>query len=120
MHEDKFAPYFLIFIFHIIDSREGSMFSFLFKEPFIRTMTDTIVEKITKEVNSSLERTSGKQNRKLDTVIEHLEQLKFELSSLDQRLTQKELRDKTEYGQMQYRIRSLQNDLREKPLKKVN
>ena len=89
------------------------MFNFLLKEPVIKKLTNVIVNKITTEVNSSLVKISGEQNKKLDVVVEHLEQLRFELSSLDHRLTKKELKDRADYGQMQYRISSLQNDLRE-------
>ena len=80
----------------------------------MNTIVSTIVDKITKDVNSSLVNINTEQNKKLDKVVEHLEQLRFELSSLDRRLTSKELKDRTEYGQMQYRISSLQNDLKPK------
>lgn len=90
------------------------MFNFLLKDSFIESLAGKIVERITKEVNSSLAQMNQSQSKKLDSVIEHIEQLKNELSSLDQRLTQKELRDKTEYGHMQYRIHALQNDLKDK------
>lgn len=92
------------------------MFNFLFSKPFITTLSNTIVEKIATEVNSSLVRMNAEQNKKLDVVVEHLEKLRNELSSLDHRLTNKELKDKINYGQMQYKISSLQNDLRESPL----
>lgn len=121
MHTDKFSPYFSHFLIPIIVLREGEMFNFLFKDSFINSLADRIVEKITKEVNTSLSQINDSQDKKLNMVIEHIEQLKHELSSLDQRLTNKELKDKTEYGQMQYRISALQNDLKSKgPDKKAN
>lgn len=86
------------------------MLKFLLKDKVI----NTIVEKISKEVNISLSAINLEQDKKFNTVIEHLEKLRFELSSLDQRLTQKEMRDKMEYGQMQYKISALQNDLKVK------
>jgi hypothetical protein len=86
------------------------MFKFLLKESVI----NSIVEKITKNVNTSLDSIQTDQGQKFNQVIEHLEKLRIELSSLDQRITQKELKDKMEYGQMRYQINSLQNDLREK------
>lgn len=86
------------------------MLKFLLKDKII----NTIVEKITSEVNTSLKTMSNEQDRKFDLVIEHLEKLRFELSSLDQRLTQKEMRDKMDYGQTQYKISALQNELKER------
>ncbi len=91
------------------------MFKFLLKDKVIQT----IVDKITKEVNSSLSEVVLSQDKKFDTVISHLESLRVELKSLDQRLTSKEMKDKMDYGQMQYKISSLQSDLKEtKPVKK--
>ena len=86
------------------------MFKFLLKDSVI----NHIVEKITSEIKSSLNLVQEQQDKKLDVVVEHLEKLRLELNSLDQRLTQKELRDKAEYGQMRYQINSLQADLRPK------
>jgi hypothetical protein len=79
---------------------------------------NTIVEKITSEVKVSLGIMSENQDKKFEMVIEHLEKLRLELSSLDQRLTQKEMRDKMDYGQTQYKISSLQNELKETAPKK--
>lgn len=85
------------------------MFKFLMKDKIV----NTIVEKITSEVNVSIGEMSEHQDKKFEMVIEHLEKLRLELSSLDQRLTQKEMRDKMDYGQTQYKISSLQNELKE-------
>lgn len=86
------------------------MFNFLFKEALI----NLIVEKITKEVNSSLARLTATQDQKLDLVLERIERLSNDLSGLELRLTQKELKDRTEYGQMHYKISALQSDLKSK------
>ncbi|MDP7319033.1 MAG: hypothetical protein QF441_00415 [Bacteriovoracaceae bacterium] len=90
------------------------MLKFLFKQKVI----ETIVDKVVTEVSAKLERHESNQNKNFDTVIEHLEKLRFELSSLDQRLTQKELKDRVDYGQMQYKISAIQNDLRDQKKKK--
>ncbi len=91
------------------------MLKFLLSEKII----NKIVDKITSEVNLSLNTISNEQDRKFDLVLEHLEKLRFELSSLDQRLTQKEMRDKMDYGQTQYKISYLQNEINEKKPKQV-
>lgn len=91
------------------------MFKFLMKDKII----NTIVEKITSEVQVSMNAINKNQDEKFELVLEHLEKLRFELSSLDQRLTQKEMRDKMDYGQTQYKISSLQNEIKEsKPRRK--
>ena len=83
------------------------MFKFLLKDKVI----NTIVERITKEVNSSLNEIKANQGQNFDKVIEHLESLRIEVKGLEQRLTHKEMKDKMDYGQMQYKISSLQNEL---------
>jgi hypothetical protein len=82
---------------------------------------NTIVEKITSEVNISLNSVTDNHNKKFDLVIEHLEKLRLEVSTLDKKLNQKEMRDKMDYGQTQYKISSLQNELKDtRPKKKKN
>ncbi len=88
----------------------GPMFKFLLKDKII----DTIVSKITMEVNQALGTFQAQQDEKLEKVLTHLESMRIELKTIDDRLTTKEMRDKMDYGQMQYKISSLQNELNDK------
>ena len=76
-------------------------------------------EKITQAVNDSLEKYHAESEAKMDTILTHVESLRIELKSLDDRLTNKEVRDRSEYGHVQYKLSSLQNELLdEKKVKK--
>lgn len=90
------------------------MFKFLRKDSVI----ETIVEKITKNLNQNLNQFESKQEEKFELVLEHLEKLRFELSNLDQRISSKEIKDRQDYGQMQYKLNSLQSELIKKPKSK--
>lgn len=88
------------------------MFNFLSKDSIAHKISQLVIDKLFHKLSDVLESKFKENDKKLNTVIAHLESLRIELSSLDQRLTSKELKDKTEYGQMTYKIKSLQNDLR--------
>ncbi len=90
------------------------MFKFLRKDSVI----EMIVEKITKNLNQNLNSFESKQDEKFELVLEHLEKLRFELSNLDQRISSKEIKDRQDYGQMQYKLNSLQSELIKKPKSK--
>mgnify|MGYP003691065067 CR=1 FL=1 len=91
------------------------MFNRFFSEKLISKMS----EKITQAVNESLEKYNISSEAKMDTILGHVESLRVELKSLDDRLTNKEVRDRSEYGHVQYKLNSLQNEmLDEKKTKK--
>ena len=91
------------------------MFNRLFSDKLISKMS----EKITRAVNDSLEKYHAESEEKMDTILGHVESLRIELKSLDDRLTNKEVRDRSEYGHVQYKLSSLQNEmLDEKQVKK--
>jgi len=46
-----------------------------------------------------------------------VQKLRIELKSLDQRLTQKELKDRAEYGHVRYQLNSMQSTIRPKKRK---
>ncbi len=79
-----------------------------------------IVEQITKEMNISLNLLQQDQNKKFNKIIDHLGELQKQFTQLEERLTSKELKDKIDYGQMQYKIQSLQQDLKPKKKKPHN
>jgi hypothetical protein len=79
----------------------------LISEKFINTLT----ERITQSVETSLNRYNKTTNEKMDKVLLHVESLRLELKSLDERLTNKEIKDHSEYGHVQYKLNSLQVDL---------
>lgn len=84
-------------------------------------ISDKFVQKIADAITKSLETTFEKFQKdselKLDKVLTHVEALRLELKSLDERLTQKEVKDHTNYGQVQYKINSLHSEIREKKTK---
>ena len=83
------------------------MFNRLFSDKLIAKMSD----KITQAVNASLEKYHAESEEKMDTILGHVESLRIELKSLDDRLTNKEVRDRSEYGHVQYKLSSLQNEM---------
>jgi len=86
------------------------MFNKLFSEKLIAKMSD----RITQAVNQSLEKYHADSESKMDSILEHVESLRIELKSLDDRLTNKEVRDRSEYGHVQYKLSSLQNEMVDK------
>jgi len=91
------------------------MFKFLLKDKII----NTIVDKISQEMNRTLTKFQDQHNQKFEQVLNHLESMRIELKSLDQRLSSKEVKDKMDYGHMQYKLSSLQTELKQsKPIKK--
>lgn len=90
------------------------MFKKLFTEKFIEKLTN----QITQSVNDSLAKYHQKSEVKFDKIIDHVESLRLELKSLDERLTSKEVRDRSDYGHVQYKLNSLQSELIEEKKKK--
>lgn len=86
------------------------MFKKLISEQFIQKLAGQIVSSI--EV--SLKKYQTNTEQRIDEVLEHVQALRIEVKSLDQRLTSKEIRDKSEYGHVQYKISSLQNEITDK------
>ena len=86
------------------------MFSFLIKEKVIQT----IVDKITTEVNKTLKKSDEINNLKIDKVISHLESLRMEVSTIERRLESKEIKDNATYGQLRYQVNSLETRLKPK------
>lgn len=90
------------------------MFRFLLKEKVIQT----IVDKITSEVNTSLNKIESSHDQKFDKILSHLESLRFEVSSIEKRLELKEIKDNVNYGQLKYQVNAIESKLRpkEKPV----
>jgi SPX domain protein involved in polyphosphate accumulation len=92
------------------------MLGFLLKDKVI----NTIVERITQEVNKSLSQFSEQNNQTLTKISDNIEKLRFELKDLEQQVMSKEIKSRSDYGQIQYQLNALQNQLREekKPKRK--
>jgi archaellum component FlaC len=90
------------------------MLRFLLKEKVI----NTIVDKITSEINISLDRHAQESNLKLNSISDNVEKLRFELKDLETQVINKEIRSRSDYGQIQYKLNSLQSELQKSNLKK--
>ena len=84
------------------------MFKYLFSEKLI----DIIVGKISKEVNLSLKTIESSQNQKLDKILNNVEALRLEVSTIEKRIESKEVQDKMNYGQLKYQISSIENKIK--------
>ena len=82
----------------------------IFTDSFIKSLT----EKITQSLDKSLSTYQETQDKKLDQILNHVESLRIEVKSLDQRLTSKELKDRVDYGHMTYKVNSLENEITDK------
>ena len=91
------------------------MFRFLLKDKVI----NTIVDKITSEINVSLDRHAQESNLKLTSIADNVEKLRFELKDLETQVINKEIRSRSDYGQIQYKLNSLQSEIQKaKPRQK--
>ena len=91
------------------------MFRFLLKEKVI----NAIVDKITSEINVSLDRHAQESDLKLTSIADNVEKLRFELKDLETQVINKEIRSRSDYGQIQYKLNSLQSELQKtKPRQK--
>ena len=86
------------------------MLNLLFNEKFIKNLA----QKLSIEVKTTLSEENKEHSNKLDLVLNNIEKLSLELKTLEQRLTTKELKDRMDYGQLQYQVNSLQTDLKPK------
>ena len=84
------------------------MFKYLFSEKLI----DIIVGKISKEVNLSLKTIESSQNQKLDKILNNVEALRLEVSTIEKRIESKEIQDKMNYGQLKYQLSSIENKIK--------
>jgi len=79
----------------------------LISDKFIQKLANTISESVEKSFSSYKSHT----NKQLDQIVTHVEALRLELKSLDERITIKEVKDRSEYGHVQYKLNSLQSEL---------
>ena len=81
-------------------------------------ISDKFIQKIAESISKSVEKTfeghKEHTTKQLDHILTHVEALRLELKSLDERLTKKEFRDRHEYGHVQYKLNSLQDELVQK------
>lgn len=84
------------------------MLKFLLKDRVI----ESIINKLTGEVNKELGQFQEFQDKKFDTIIEHLEKLRFEVATIDKKVTQLEMKERMDYGQLKYQISALENKLK--------
>ncbi len=89
------------------------MLKYIFNDKFIAKITD----KITSSIEKSFDSYTSEQNKTLNEISENVQKLRIELKSLDQRLTQKELKDRAEYGHVRYQLNSMQSTIRPKKRK---
>lgn len=75
-----------------------------------------MADKISKQVSQNLDET---QNSKLDLILQNIDRISLEIKTLETRLTHKELKDRTEYGQLKYQLTALQDELRPIKRKKI-
>jgi hypothetical protein len=91
------------------------MLRFLLKDKII----NTIVDKITSEINSSLDKHAAESNLKLTSISDNVEKLRFELKDLETQVINKEIKSRSDYGQIQYKLNSLQSEIQKsKPRQK--
>ncbi len=85
-----------------------------------KIISDKFVQRIADGITKSLEGTLAKfQNDsdvKMDKILTHVEALRLELKSLDERVTHKEIKDHATYGQVQYKINSLHSEVLQRKL----
>lgn len=86
------------------------MFKGLISDKFIQKLADTISDSVGKNFTAYRDHTDVQ----LDKILTHVEALRLELKSLDERLTHKEVRDRSEYGHVQYKLSSLQSEIVQK------
>lgn len=79
----------------------------LISDKFIQRLAETITESVERSFSSYKSHT----NEQLDHILTHVEALRLELKSLDERITVKEVKDRSEYGHVQYKLSSLQNEI---------
>lgn len=85
-------------------------------DKFIQKLANTITESVEKSFSSYKNHTS----EQLDQILTHVEALRLEIKSLDERVTVKEVKDRSEYGHVQYKLNSLQNELVQKNTKNLS
>ena len=83
------------------------MFKSLISDKIVQKLAESISEKVERSFSSYKSHT----NEQLDLILTHVEALRLELKSLDERLTIKEVKDRSEYGHVQYKLSSLQNEI---------
>lgn len=89
------------------------MIGLIFNDKFIKKLGENLSSKLTERFT--------KQDEVLDQIVLKLNDIDQKVSELDLRLTKKELKDKTEYGQLVYKVNALKSELRpRKPLKEKN
>ena len=78
-------------------------------------ISDKIVQKIAESISQKVEKSFSSYRdhttEQLDHILTHVEALRLELKSLDERLTIKEVKDRSEYGHVQYKLSSLQSEI---------
>ena len=83
------------------------MLKYIFNDKLLNTITN----KITQSVQKSFDKYHAENQDSFDNLGLKLDTLRLELKSLDERLTRKELKDRAEYGHVQYKLSSLQNEV---------
>ena len=82
------------------------MIGFIFNDKFIKKLSNQISEKISVHLDG--------QSKTLSELTIKLESIDQKVTELNTRLTNKELKDKVEYGQLVYKVNALKNDLKPK------
>lgn len=91
------------------------MIKYLFSQKVLESITSAITDSVQKTLSSY----HSDNQSAFDEISTKLDTLRLELKSLDERLTRKEIKDKTEYGHVQYKLSSLQSEvIQKKPQKK--
>ena len=84
------------------------MFNFLFnRKRFTKKLAKDVVNE-TEVLFNKLNSEQSDQFNEIKTILQHLTD---KMSNLENRLVAKELKDKTNYGHLQYKISELQTDL---------
>ncbi len=82
------------------------MIGFIFNDKFIKKLSNQISEKISVHLDG--------QSKTLSELTIKLESIDQKVTELNTRLTNKELKDMVEYGQLVYKVNALKNDLKPK------
>ena len=84
------------------------MLNLLFTDSFIKKLAT----KITWQVQTDIAENHSKQDSKLNLILQNIEKLHVDMKTMEERLTKKEMSDRLEYGQLKYKIASLETDIR--------
>lgn len=92
----------------------------MFIKMFLSKAIESIVKMVTHSVGEQLRQYSEKQDIKMDRILHSIDKLSIEIKTLESRLSNKEMKDKIDYGQLHYKVNALQSRLNDKKPRNEN